>query len=85
VALGLTKVGGRRLVLLDCLPLGQWIALGGQAMQGRLIGNRSGDQGLTGRIAADLEAFEPAGPVTVEDAAHADLVVGGSAGRPHSS
>jgi hypothetical protein len=56
------------------------IALGEQAMQGRLIGNRSGDQGLAGRIAADLEADEPAGLVTVEDAAHPDLVVDRSVG-----
>jgi len=38
-------------------------------MQGRLVGDRPGDQGLAGRIAADLKVLEPAGPVTVQDAA----------------
>jgi hypothetical protein len=36
--------------------------LGEQAVQGRLVDDRPGDQGLAGRIAADLEAVEPAGP-----------------------
>ena len=61
--------------------------LGEQAVQGRLVGDRPGDQGLAGRIAADLEAVEPAGPVTVEVAVHTELVVGRSIGigRPRSS
>ena len=58
--------------------------LGEQAMQGRLVGDRPGDQGLAGRIAADLEAVEPARPVTVQDAAHPELVVDRSVGRPPS-
>jgi transposase len=38
-----------------------------------MVDNRPGDQGLAGRLAADLEAVEPAGPVTVQDAAHPEL------------
>jgi hypothetical protein len=56
--------------------------LGEQAMQGRLVDDGPSDQGLAGRIAADLEAVEPAGPVTVEDTAYADLVVGGRSAGP---
>jgi hypothetical protein len=57
----------------------------GTCGSGRLVGDRPSDQGPAGRIAGDLQAFEPARPVTVQDATHVDFVVGRSIDRPRRS
>ena len=47
--------------------------LGQQPVQGGLIGDRAGDDGVL-HVRADLEAFDPGGPPPVEDALEPDLI-----------
>ena len=47
---------------------------GGQAVQGRLVGDRPGDGGLAGLVAGDPQALEPGRPAGVQHALDAELV-----------
>ena len=53
---------------------GQVVDLGEQAVQGRLVGDRPGDQGHAAGFAAELQPVEPGGPALVEQPLYADLV-----------
>src|SRR5919112_6679005 len=51
--------------------------LGQQAVEGRLVGDRSGDGGRTRLVAGHLQAVEPGRPAAVQHPGDADLVVDG--------
>jgi glyoxylase-like metal-dependent hydrolase (beta-lactamase superfamily II) len=48
--------------------------LGQQAVQGRLVGDRPGDDGHAGFVAADLQALEPGRPAALQHPLDADLI-----------
>jgi len=58
--------------------------LGQQPVQRGLVSKQPGDDGLLA-VVADLEAVEPGGPLAVQDAVDADLVMGMPSGGAHSS
>src|SRR5215218_1127027 len=55
--------------------------LGEQAVQGRLVGDQSGDGGLAGLVAADLQPLKPGRPAGVQHAPDAKLIARRLGGR----